>query len=104
MFYGPQADELRRFFRDQLGLAHFDAGEGWLIFPMAGEIGFHPDSTSRQDVSLYCDDIRATVEELKGRGVQFTQEIEDHGYGYVTFFSAPGGLTIQLYEPKYGKG
>jgi catechol 2,3-dioxygenase-like lactoylglutathione lyase family enzyme len=103
MFYSPQADELRLFFRDKLGLANFDAGDGWLIFPLPGEIGCHPDAATRQDISLYCDDIQATVDELKARGVEFTQEIEDHGYGLVTFFRAPGDLTIQLYQPRYGK-
>ena len=35
---GPKADALRAFFRDVLGLPHFDAGEGWLIFDLAGEV------------------------------------------------------------------
>ena len=41
--------------------------------------------------------------ELKGRGVEFTQPIEDHGYGFVTFFKAPGEFTVQLYQAKYAK-
>ena len=49
------------------------------------------------------DDCQATYEELKGRGVEFTQEIEDHGYGLVTFFKVPGDFAIQLYQPKYAK-
>ena len=34
---------------------------------------------------------------------EFTQEVEDHGYGLVTFFKAPGDFAIQLYQPKYTK-
>jgi hypothetical protein len=43
------------------------------------------------------------VQELRSRGVEFTQEVEDHGYGFVTHFNAPGGFKIQLYQPKYAK-
>ncbi len=44
-----------------------------------------------------------TVKELKSRGVTFTQGVEDHGYGLVTFFKAPGDFKVQLYQPKYEK-
>ena len=102
MFYSPQADELREFFRDKLGMSHFDAGDGWLIFtPPDAEIGCHPSEANRHDISLYCDDIEATVEALKERGVEFTKEIEDWGYGRGTYIVAPGGLEIQIYEPRY---
>jgi len=40
---------------------------------------------------------------LKARGVSFKNEIEDHGYGFVTHFTMPGGVEVQLYEPKYVK-
>jgi hypothetical protein len=43
------------------------------------------------------------VAELKGRGVVFKGEIEDHGYGLVTYFQVPGNFFIQLYQPKYPK-
>lgn len=33
----------------------------------------------------------------------FTQEIEDHGHGVVTFFKAPGDFKVQLYQAKYAK-
>lgn len=100
MFYTPQANELRAFFRDKLSIPHFDAGEGWLIFtPPAAEIGCHPAETVSHDISLYCDDIEETVKTLKERGVEFTTGIEDRGYGKVTSLLAPGGLEIQLYMP-----
>ena len=41
---------------------------------------------------------------MKARGVSFLHEVEDHGYGLVTHFSAPGGIRVQLYEPRYRKG
>ena len=55
------------------------------------------------DISFYCDDIGQTVAELKARGVEFTQGVEDHGYGLVTYFTAPGAFTVQLYQPRYAK-
>lgn len=104
MFYSPAAGELRAFLRDKLGLAHFDVGGGWLIFtPPSSEVGCHEAEENKQDISFYCDDIYETVSELKGKGVVFTAEVEDHGYGLVTYFEAPGGLVIQLYQPKYAK-
>jgi predicted enzyme related to lactoylglutathione lyase len=52
-------------------------------------------------ISFYCDDIHRTVTELKGRGVEFTEQVADRGYGLVTHFKVPGGFTVQLYQPKY---
>ena len=102
MFFSPQADELRAFFKDVLQLPFFDAGDGWLIFkPTSGEIGFHPAEGVRHEISLYTDDIEATVRDWKSRGVEFTSPIIDQGYGLITTFMAPGGLEIQLYQPAY---
>ena len=102
MFYTPHADELRAFFRDKLGIKYFDAGEGWLIFtPPAGEVGCHPFETSKQDISFFCDDIHATVAELKSKGVEFKGGVEDQGWGLLTVMIAPGGFEIQLYQPKH---
>ena len=109
MFYSSEATELREFLRDKLGLKGTDVGDGWLIFDAPeADLGVHPTEdedppSGTADISFYCDDIETTVRELKGRGVQFTAPIEDHGYGFVTHFEAPGDFTIQLYQPKYEK-
>jgi len=109
MFYSSQADALRMFLKDKLGLAGTDVGGGWLIFDAPeADLGVHPTEGSQAisgtaEISFYCDDIVQTVNELRARGVEFTQETEDHGYGLVTFFNVPGGFKIQLYQPKYGK-
>lgn len=109
MFYSSNADGLRAFFRDKLGLKGTDVGEGWLIFnaPEA-DLGVHPTdgkepASGTADISFYCDDIAQTVGELRSRGVEFTEEVEDHGYGLVTHFKVPGGFVVQLYQPKYEK-
>ena len=55
------------------------------------------------DISFYCDDIAKTVTEMRARGVEFTQDVEDHGYGLVTYFKVPGDFKVQLYQAKYAK-
>jgi catechol 2,3-dioxygenase-like lactoylglutathione lyase family enzyme len=109
MFYSSQAEELRAFFRDKLGFPATDVGEGWLIFDLPeADLGCHPleeegPPSGTPHISFYCDDLESTVAELKRRGVEFTQEIENHGYGLVTHFRAPGDFQIQLYQPLYAK-
>jgi len=108
MFYTSEPEELRAFIRDKLGLRWADAGQGWLIFEAPGaEIGCHPEAPEKSrpagahDISFYCKDVAAAVAELKSRGVEFTDEVTDQGFGLVTHFRMPGGVTAQLYEPRY---
>ena len=109
LFYSSEAEALRVFFRDKLGLPAVDVGGGWLIFdPPEADLGVHPAEGSDMPsgsaaLSFYCDDIGHTMADLRARGVEFTQDVEDHGYGLVTFFKVPGGFTVQLYQPKYSK-
>jgi predicted enzyme related to lactoylglutathione lyase len=109
MFYCNQADELRAFLRDKLGLGATDVGGGWLIFDAPeADLGVHPTEengppSGTADISFYCDDITAAVKDMKARGVEFVHDVEDHGYGLVTHFKVPGGFEVQLYQPKYGK-
>ena len=109
LFYSSDAEATRAFFKDIVKLPGSDIGQGWWIFDFAeGDMGVHAveddSDAGNHDISFYCDDIHGTVEELKSRGVKFSQEVEDHGYGLVTYFSAPGGITVQLYEARYTKG
>ena len=110
LFYSSDADATRAFMRDKLQLPHVDVGGGWLIFDLPeADVGVHPLEESggppanTHDVSFYCDDIEGTVAELRSRGVEL-DEPADHGYGFVTHFAMPGGVRVQLYEPKYEKG
>lgn len=109
MFYSSDAQALREFIRDKLGLSGSDVGGGWLIFdPPEADLGVHPTEgaeppSGTADISFYCDDIAQTMSELKAKGVEFSREVEDHGYGLVTYFKVPGGFQVQLYQPKYSK-
>ena len=109
MFYSSEAEALRAFLRDKLGMKGVDVGEGWLIFDAPeADLGVHPTEGSdppsgTADISFYCDDIEQTVKELTSRGVEFVHPVEDHGYGLVTHFKVPGGFQVQLYQPRYDK-
>lgn len=107
LFYSSQPEALRAFIRDKLGFPYTDVGDGWLIFDVPeADMGCHPadgDNAGTHDVSFYCDDIEQTVAQLRGRGVEFTDAIADAGYGLVTHFKMPGGVQVQLYEPRYTK-
>jgi catechol 2,3-dioxygenase-like lactoylglutathione lyase family enzyme len=110
MFYSSQAAELRTFIRDKLGFPCSDVGEGWLIFNLPeADMGCHPAEdadggrSGTHNISFYYDDIRATVAELRAKGVEFVDDITDAGFGLVTFFKVPGDFTLMLYQPKYSK-
>jgi predicted enzyme related to lactoylglutathione lyase len=108
MFYSSEAEALRTFLKEKLELPSTDVGGGWLIFDAPeADLGVHPTDgqppSGTADISFYCDDIEQTVAELRSRGVEFTQPVQDHGYGFVTHFAAPGGFSVQLYQPKYAK-
>jgi len=115
LIYSDDAPATRAFLRDVLGLPWVeDAGTepGWLIFGTGpSEVGVHPthtvwdgkeyDSPRHHQIALMCDDVAATVEELRAKGASFSSEIEDHGYGLVVMLDVPGADPIQLYEPRH---
>ena len=110
MFLTSEPEALRAFIRDKLGFPFTDVGEGWLIFDLPeSDIGCHPSEevdgkrSGTHQISFYCDDIRKTVTELADRGVEFSGNITDAGYGLVTHFKMPGDFDVQLYQPHYVK-
>ena len=48
-----------------------------------------------------CDDIHATVKDLRAKGLQIDGEPQDHGYGIVVMVTLPGGVQVQVYEPRH---
>ena len=103
IIFTRDAEADRAFFRDVLGLPSVDAGGGWLIFSLPpAELAVHPtDGDAHHELYLMCEDVRATVDELAGKGVEFTAEINDVGFGLMTALRLPGGSELALYEPRH---
>ena len=103
ILYSRRAEAMRSFLGDVLKLRSVDAGEGWPIYAAPpAEIAVHPTSDDPEhELYLMCDDIEATVEELKRKGVEFTRPISDERWGLVTAFAIPGDGELALYEPHH---
>jgi predicted enzyme related to lactoylglutathione lyase len=103
LVYTPKAEELRRFFRDVLGWNGVDVGRGWMIFALPpAEIAAHPDEgETHTELYLMCDDIQATADELRRRGVEIVRPVADQGWGLVTAIRLPDGSEMGLYEPRH---
>jgi catechol 2,3-dioxygenase-like lactoylglutathione lyase family enzyme len=107
LIYADDAAAARAFFRDVLGFPVVDDGDGWLIFKLPpAELGLHPTDggavpSDTMRLSLMCDDVAATLQELEAKGVTALTPIENRGYGLVTTLQVPGGVTLDLYEPRH---
>jgi catechol 2,3-dioxygenase-like lactoylglutathione lyase family enzyme len=103
VLYSREPDLLRAFFRDVLQFPAVDAGHGWLIFALPPtELALHPhDGPGRHQLYLMCDDLKATVKELKAKGVAFTRPVGEERWGRLTAFRLPDGEEIYLYQPKH---
>jgi hypothetical protein len=103
LLYTSEAEALRAALRDALGWEHVDAGDGWLIFALPpAELGVHPSNgETTHELSLMCDDIEATVAELRSRQVEFIRDVSDQGWGLLSALKLPGGGELGLYEPKH---
>ena len=108
LLYTSEPEAVRAIFRDVFGWKHVDAGDGWLIFALPpGELGVHPaegpthDAAMRHQFSLMCDDIHATVRDLRAKNVAIADEPEDQGWGITAMLNLPGGLDVLLYEPRH---
>jgi catechol 2,3-dioxygenase-like lactoylglutathione lyase family enzyme len=103
VLYTRDVEADRAFLRDTLGLDAVDAGRGWLIFALPpAELAAHPtDAEPYHELYLMCDDIDATVAELKAQGVKFTAEIAEQRWGLTTALRLPGGGRLALYEPRH---
>jgi hypothetical protein len=103
LVYTSEPEAVRAIFRDVFGFDHVDDGDGWLIFALPpAELGVHPaEYHVRHDVSLMCDDIESTKEELEAKGIEFRGEPVDEGWGIGVTMRLPGGAELLLYEPRH---
>src|SRR5690242_14471776 len=111
IIYSDDAEVTRAFFRDVLGWPFVDAHGGWLIFktppselgvhPTAGEGGEQWAEVPHHQLSLMCDDLEATIADLRAKGVEILEEIQDQGFGRVSAIAVPAAGSLMLYEPRH---
>jgi predicted enzyme related to lactoylglutathione lyase len=103
IIHTSDTDGVRAFLRDVLGFGSVDAGGGWPIYALPpAELAAHPtEGPQRHELFLMCDDLRAAIEELKGKGVEFIEPITEERWGLITAFKLPGGGKLSLYEPRH---
>ena len=101
--FSPEAEKLRAFFADVVGMPSVDAGGGWLIFALPpAELAVHPaDGAGRHELYLMCDNIQATLAELKGKGAEVARDVCDQGWGLVAAIRLPDGSEFPIYEPRH---
>lgn len=109
LIYSNDSDATRAFFHEVLEWPSVDSGGGWLIFKTPpSELGVHPASgpdgerwgeVPNHAVSLMCDDIEATLADLRSKGVEVRNEPENQGFGLVSAIAVPGAGWMQIYQP-----
>jgi predicted enzyme related to lactoylglutathione lyase len=101
--FSPQAEQVRAFFADVLGLPSADAGGGWLIFALPpAELAVHPtDGGGHHELYLMCDDIHATLAELAGKGAEVARDVSDQGWGLLAAIRLPDGSEFPIYQPRH---
>ncbi len=84
----------------------------WLIFRSGpSEVGVHPTSgvhrgkawtaPRQHSVALICDELDATIAELRGRGARFSGEPAELGFGRGVQLQVPGADDLLLYEARH---
>jgi catechol 2,3-dioxygenase-like lactoylglutathione lyase family enzyme len=101
--FSPEAEKVRAFFADVLAMPSVDAGAGWLIFALPpAELAVHPiEGESHHELYLMCDDIQATLAELRGKGVEVARDVSDQGWGLLAAIRLPDGSQLPIYQPRH---
>jgi catechol 2,3-dioxygenase-like lactoylglutathione lyase family enzyme len=101
--FSPAADQVRAFFTDVLELPSVDAGGGWLIFALPpAELAVHPEGgAGHHELYLMCDDIQATLAQLRAKGVEVARDVSDQGWGLLAAIRLPDGTEFPIYQPRH---
>ena len=104
VIYSSKPEEDRRFLKDIDGLAHVDAGDGWLIFALPpAEVAVHPhDRSTAHEFYFLCDDVEGVRREIEVAGLACTPAV-DAGWGVLSSFHLPGGSKIGFYAPRHAQ-
>ena len=108
MFYSSEVDAFRAVMRDAFELPYWDDGDGFMMFhcppatmephPGPMEIDVPAAGPPTHAVGFVCDDIDATIEELRAKGVGFRGKKMDMGWGHAIVMVLPGGVEMVLEE------
>ena len=104
IIFCQEPERAREFFRDVLGFASVDAGDGFLIFKVPpAELAMHPEpgSPGRHELFLMCHDLAQTMREMSSKGVEFVGSVSEQRWGKVARFKVPGAGEIGLYQPSH---
>ena len=101
--FSPHAEKVREFFAGTLGMPSVDAGGGWPIFALPpAELAVHPaDTDSHHELYLMCDDILATLAELRSKGAEIARDVSDQGWGLLAAIRLPDGSELPIYQPRH---
>ena len=66
-----------------------------------GEGHHPPGGETRQELYLMCDDIQATLADLRGKGVEVARDVSDQGWGLLAAIRLPDGSEFPIYEPRH---
>ncbi len=102
LLYTSEPEKLRAVLRDVFGWQYVDAHDGWLIFALPpAELGVHPGEQPHHEISFMCDDVNATMADLRSRGVEFRGQPVEAGFGITATMVLPGGVDVLLYQPRH---
>jgi hypothetical protein len=102
IIFSSEAEKVRSFLADTIGLSSVDAGGGWPIYALPpAELAVHPSQDSSHQLYLMCDEIGATLADLTARGAEVSQQPSDKGWGILAAIRLPDGTELSLYEPRH---
>lgn len=107
LLYTSEPEKVRAILRDVFGFPFVEVHDGWLIFGLPpAEMGVHPAEAPHgragtHGISFMCDDIQATVKDLRAKGITIMGEPKDQGWGVTAMMALPGDCMVMLYEPRH---
>ena len=101
IIFSRDAERVRAFLDEVLGLPSVDAGHGWLIFALPPtEAAFHPSEGDVHELYFMCDDLKTEIASLAKKGVRCSK-VEEARWGSITKMRLPSGGNVGLYQPKH---
>ena len=99
--FSPEAEKVRDFFADVLGLSSVDAGGGWLIFALPpAELAVHP--SRRGSLPPAVPDVRrhrGHARRTERQGCRGRTEVSDQRWGLVAAIRLPDGTEFPSTSP-----